>query len=132
MSSQICCCHLPKVPSRFDLHSITIYRYSARTAPFHVQSHLVDATMISLISLISLITLLITMISLITLLKNVVLRFSFIGIPETWLWDSSLHTDISGYNFVHNPRKDRRGGGCLLYTSPSPRDLSTSRMPSSA
>ena len=24
------------------------------------------------------------------------------------------------------------GGGCLLYTSPSPRDLSTSRMPSSA
>ena len=26
----------------------------------------------------------------------------------------------------------RRVGGCLLYTSPSPRDLSTSRMPSSA
>ena len=25
-----------------------------------------------------------------------------------------------------------RGGACLLYTSPSPRDLSTSRMPSSA
>ena len=25
-----------------------------------------------------------------------------------------------------------RGGPCLLYTSPSPRDLSTSRMPSSA
>ena len=25
-----------------------------------------------------------------------------------------------------------RGDGCLLYTSPSPRDLSTSRMPSSA
>ena len=25
-----------------------------------------------------------------------------------------------------------RGYGCLLYTSPSPRDLSTSRMPSSA
>ena len=30
-------------------------------------------------------------------------------------------TGISGYS-----------GGCLLYTSPSPRDLSTSRMPSSA
>ena len=30
-------------------------------------------------------------------------------------------------------RRDRaRVGGCLLYTSPSPRDLSTSRMPSSA
>ena len=25
-----------------------------------------------------------------------------------------------------------QGGNCLLYTSPSPRDLSTSRMPSSA
>ena len=25
-----------------------------------------------------------------------------------------------------------KGGNCLLYTSPSPRDLSTSRMPSSA
>ena len=25
-----------------------------------------------------------------------------------------------------------KGGDCLLYTSPSPRDLSTSRMPSSA
>ena len=28
-------------------------------------------------------------------------------------------------------RKDK-AAGCLLYTSPSPRDLSTSRMPSSA
>ena len=28
--------------------------------------------------------------------------------------------------------KIRLTGGCLLYTSPSPRDLSTSRMPSSA
>ena len=41
----------------------------------------------------------------------------------------------------HSPDKDARPGrkhggkrcyGCLLYTSPSPRDLSTSRMPSSA
>ena len=28
--------------------------------------------------------------------------------------------------------KDLQSSGCLLYTSPSPRDLSTSRMPSSA
>ena len=27
---------------------------------------------------------------------------------------------------------DEKAKGCLLYTSPSPRDLSTSRMPSSA
>ena len=34
-----------------------------------------------------------------------------------------------------NPMKGKDGGdtwNCLLYTSPSPRDLSTSRMPSSA
>ena len=30
------------------------------------------------------------------------------------------------------PRKGRPSKACLLYTSPSPRDLSTSRMPSSA
>ena len=29
-------------------------------------------------------------------------------------------------------RRERHGEPCLLYTSPSPRDLSTSRMPSSA
>ena len=29
-------------------------------------------------------------------------------------------------------QKDEQGNVCLLYTSPSPRDLSTSRMPSSA
>ena len=31
-----------------------------------------------------------------------------------------------------NKRPGELSGGCLLYTSPSPRDLSTSRMPSSA
>ena len=53
--------------------------------------------------------------SLTTLLKNLELIFSFVGITETWLRDSSHHTDISGYNFVHNPRKDRTGGGVGLY-----------------
>ena len=53
--------------------------------------------------------------SLTTLLKNLQLRFSFTGITETWLRDSSHHTDISSYNFVHNPRKDRTGGGVGLY-----------------
>ena len=43
------------------------------------------------------------------------MRFSFINITETWLRDSSDHTDISGYNFVHNPRKDRTGVGVGLY-----------------
>ena len=33
---------------------------------------------------------------------------------------------------AHSGFKDRESRYCLLYTSPSPRDLSTSRMPSSA
>ena len=33
---------------------------------------------------------------------------------------------------MNNTAVRNNGGGCLLYTSPSPRDLSTSRMPSSA
>ena len=44
---------------------------------------------------------------------------------------------LSGFTII-NPNEARvltffgRYMGCLLYTSPSPRDLSTSRMPSSA
>ena len=39
-----------------------------------------------------------------------------------------------GYNPVNGLRypKDVRWTGCLLYTSPSPRDVEESRMPSSA
>ena len=33
---------------------------------------------------------------------------------------------------IKGGKKGKKGKGCLLYTSPSPRDLSTSRMPSSA
>ena len=39
--------------------------------------------------------------------------------------------DLSIHGRLDN-RQVREGRGCLLYTSPSPRDLSTSRMPSSA
>ena len=41
--------------------------------------------------------------------------------------DLSLSSNRNKLNFIGFPF-----GGCLLYTSPSPRDLSTSRMPSSA
>ena len=45
---------------------------------------------------------------------------------ETEISDSSIH-------MLAAPEGDPRDlWGCLLYTSPSPRDLSTSRMPSSA
>ena len=49
-----------------------------------------------------------------------------------------LRTLILGLALTHAPDDlsmilvDYKGGACLLYTSPSPRDLSTSRMPSSA
>ena len=54
------------------------------------------------------------------------------------LWDSASATGLARpsmwrMSFVNSEIKARcRGCRCLLYTSPSPRDLSTSRMPSSA
>ena len=45
-------------------------------------------------------------------------------------WDSPLYTDaLDQFNRV---AELINLDDCLLYTSPSPRDLSTSRMPSSA
>jgi hypothetical protein len=41
--------------------------------------------------------------------------FSVIGISETWLQDSTHHVDINGFNFVHNHRTERTGGGVGLY-----------------
>ena len=66
---------------------------------------------------------------------------------EDNLWDIEAHmTDIKTYPIRNNWRGQLEVGeplhemliritidnNCLLYTSPSPRDLSTSRMPSSA
>ena len=40
---------------------------------------------------------------------------------------------VAGYDKVMGKvRKRKKGGSCLLYTSPSPRDMRRSRMPSSA
>ena len=47
---------------------------------------------------------------------------------EEWT-KRSLHFDVEGKRPVGRPKKI---WSCHLYTSPSPRDLSTSRMPSSA
>ena len=44
----------------------------------------------------------------------------------------SLASTIGNVRRVSNQLRDRLSPDCLLYTSPSPRDLSTSRMPSSA
>ena len=45
-----------------------------------------------------------------------------------------VQTMQEDYNYIHRTTSDRRGIdiACLLYTSPSPRDPKTSRMPSSA
>ena len=63
-------------------------------------------------------------------------------ITESWLKNGSeLQDNIrdlelgKNITYLHHNRKTRRGrtaGGCLLYTSPSPRDRQKSRMPSSA
>ena len=53
-----------------------------------------------------------------------------INIVTQWLKPNGLL--IMKGNPQHSPKVPRYMWTCLLYTSPSPRDLSTSRMPSSA
>ena len=54
--------------------------------------------------------------------------------PELWLSDGWATVQARGWTAPLYWRREDEGKGwtCLLYTSPSPRDLSTSRMPSSA
>ena len=49
------------------------------------------------------------------LLDSLNQKFSIIGISETWLNNLEHNVDIDGYNFVHNYRSDRPGGGVGLY-----------------
>ena len=44
----------------------------------------------------------------------------------------TLRFESGGHRVQRVPTTETQGRICLLYTSPSPRDLSTSRMPSSA
>ena len=47
--------------------------------------------------------------------------------------DKKKRESRKGKQFVENTERAKKARkACLLYTSPSPRDLSTSRMPSSA
>ena len=43
-----------------------------------------------------------------------------------------LYRELQDFEKAHPDLVDENSPTCLLYTSPSPRDLSTSRMPSSA
>ena len=47
-------------------------------------------------------------------------------------WGSEIDCAAGSRLFLSNHKWGLQDEGCLLYTSPSPRDLSTSRMPSSA
>ena len=47
------------------------------------------------------------------------------------IWIGSGHPVVV-QSMINEDTLDVEGATCLLYTSPSPRDLSTSRMPSSA
>ena len=49
-----------------------------------------------------------------------------------WLPDETLASMKNGLVSIKGPLTTPVGGGCLLYTSPSPRDKRQSRMPSSA
>ena len=58
-------------------------------------------------------------------------------LPEFWRKLSSINPffyNIDGFRFAFTGYSDASViyGGCLLYTSPSPRDATLSRMPSSA
>ena len=73
------------------------------------------------------------------LMERIPLEFArYRGTPQNW-----VHTSAYGQagdimiELISQPDDEpsvlrERFGRCLLYTSPSPRDLSTSRMPSSA
>ena len=60
-------------------------------------------------------------------------QFDLVGIPPAprGMPQIEVTFDIDANGIVNVSAKDT-ASGCLLYTSPSPRDLSTSRMPSSA
>ena len=66
-----------------------------------------------------------------TALADTVTRFARTEIaPHVDAWDAAGEFPRSLYRRAAD--LGLLGLGCLLYTSPSPRDLSTSRMPSSA
>ena len=55
-----------------------------------------------------------------------------VGHEETLATDHQGLWDSGDSKFESGSSSSLEDSGCLLYTSPSPRDLSTSRMPSSA
>jgi uncharacterized membrane protein len=48
-------------------------------------------------------------------LGNIDHKFSFIALSETWLKSSENAFEIAGYNFIHDHRHNRTGGGVGNY-----------------
>ena len=61
--------------------------------------------------------------------RRVVLR---IGVPVLIIGAAALLLTWTGWDVIRSRKEVRAVTVCLLYTSPSPRDATLSRMPSSA
>ena len=59
-------------------------------------------------------------------------KYEFGKIGDEILLIDEIHTPDSSRYFYSFGYEERQKNGCLLYTSPSPRDRTRSRMPSSA
>ena len=63
-------------------------------------------------------------------------RYNHMNLARTHHQSRMHHASRIDYDYVpyvaHTTRRDRMYMTCLLYTSPSPRDATLSRMPSSA
>ena len=68
-------------------------------------------------NLIFVVFLIINLVNLTDYLSCLNIKFSVIGISETWLNDSSHSVDISGFKFLRKYRQNRTGGGVGLYIS---------------
>ena len=66
------------------------------------------------------------------LVDEVVLFDVASGIAKGKALDIAQSSSVDGFNVRFSGTDNYEDINCLLYTSPSPRDLSTSRMPSSA
>ena len=74
-----------------------------------------------------------------TLIPMLVALIGALGLKEGWnIWKKKIDNSASFKSSLREDNRKRIGEleekvkGCLLYTSPSPRDRTRSRMPSSA
>ena len=64
--------------------------------------------------------------------KQILVASIDIGTNSTHLLVAEINLDLKSFSIKFTDKSTTRLGDCLLYTSPSPRDRTRSRMPSSA